>query len=212
MTPGKDFGLGGRSDNLRPLLGHGIFAQDGVGWKRSRDLLRPQFRATHTKFFGDIQTEVEKFIRGVKAFPPGMVDLHPLFLRLTMGTSITIFFGHSLEKLESTGVADVGTFARAFDHAQHHLARRGRLGDKYWILGGSSFKESCDIVHKFVDMIVENALGKSASQSSQEPTERYVFLDELISQTRDPVVLRDQLLGALLAGRDTTASLLSWTL
>ena len=40
--------------------------------------------------------------------------------------------------------------------------------------------------------------------------QRYVFLEELASQTRDPVELRAQLLNILLAGRDTTASLLSW--
>lgn len=38
---------------------------------------------------------------------------------------------------------------------------------------------------------------------------RYVFLHELASQTSDKVKIRDELLNILLAGRDTTAALLS---
>lgn len=50
---------------------------------------------------------------------------------------------------------------------------------------------------------------------SKDGKERYVFLDELIKQTQDPHTLRSELLNILLAGRDTTASLLAntwWTL
>jgi Cytochrome P450 len=39
----------------------------------------------------------------------------------------------------------------------------------------------------------------------------YTFLHALASYTRDRKVLRDQLVNVLLAGRDTTASTLSWT-
>lgn len=37
----------------------------------------------------------------------------------------------------------------------------------------------------------------------------YVFLDNLAQRTQDPKILRDQILSALLGGRDTTSSLLS---
>ena len=48
------------------------------------------------------------------------------------------------------------------------------------------------------------------SQPEKHPTpSRYVFLHELVSQTSDTVTIRSELLNILLAGRDTTASLLS---
>lgn len=40
--------------------------------------------------------------------------------------------------------------------------------------------------------------------------EKYIFLEALASETQDPIELRYQLLHILLAGRDTTASLLGW--
>lgn len=212
INPCKEFGLGARSDNFRPLLGHGIFCQDGTPWKSSRDLLRPQFMETRTKSFGNIQDEIEEFIHVVKALPTGVLDLQPLFFRLTLDTTMAVLFGKSLESLEANDGGDEAAFATAFDHAQHQLARRGRLGDLYWLLGGKSFKRSCDFVHGFVDKIIKNALEETALRSLQKPAERYVFLNELISNTRDPIILRDQLINILLAGRDTTGCLLSWTL
>lgn len=68
-------------------------------------------------------------------------------------------------------------------------------------------------MHEFVDKIVADALNEIEPEtSSKESTGRYVFLTALISKTRDQRVLRDQLINVLLAGRDTTACLLSWTL
>ena len=47
------------------------------------------------------------------------------------------------------------------------------------------------------------------SKAEKHPTSRYVFLHELVSQTADKIKIRSELLNILLAGRDTTASLLS---
>ena len=52
---------------------------------------------------------------------------------------------------------------------------------------------------------------RNARQSEIEEcrTSRYIFLHELVSQTSDKIKIRSELLNILLAGRDTTASLLS---
>ena len=208
-----EFSLGARSDNFRPLLGHGIFTQDGAAWKTSRELLRPQFMQTRSKSFGYIQEEIERFVSTLKiSTSTSRIDLQPKFFRLTLDTTMAVLFGKSLGDLNTEGI-DETDFAAAFDRAQHQLARRGRLGDFYWLLGGSEFKSSCKKVHSFVDNVVANALKEDELRSSSPAIpQRYVFLDALISMTRDPVVLRDQLINVLLAGRDTTACLLSWTM
>jgi cytochrome P450 len=65
--------------------------------------------------------------------------------------------------------------------------------------------------HDFIDFFVKQALAKEGTNSdSKGENERYVFLAALVAQTRDPIELRSQLLNILLAGRDTTASLLGW--
>ena len=42
--------------------------------------------------------------------------------------------------------------------------------------------------------------------------EKYAFIQDLYDEYKDPVLVRDQLVNVLIAGRDTTAALLSWTL
>lgn len=65
-------------------------------------------------------------------------------------------------------------------------------------------------MHDFADKYVYEALAHRASEDIEEkPPGRYVFLNELAKETNDPRQLRDELLNILLAGRDTTASLLS---
>ena len=179
----------------------------------SRDLLRPQFMHTRTKSFPDIQEVIEKLIESFKGSTDQTIDLQPLFFRLTMDTTMAVLFGRSLDAASEQNEAEEAAFAQAFDRAQHKLAQRGRLGDLYWILDGLSFRRSCRKVHAFVDRIVADALAeKKAGGSSRTREDRYVFLKALMDKTRDPKVLRDQCINVLLAGRDTTACLLSWTM
>lgn len=72
--------------------------------------------------------------------------------------------------------------------------------------------QSTDLAYiDFVDHFVEKGLAKRASLLSEKPDDsgRYLFIEELVRQTDDRVRIRSELLNILLAGRDTTASLLS---
>ena len=131
-----------------------------------------------------------------------------------MDTTLAILFGKSFDSSSNPVKADeAARFADAFDYAQHKLARRGRLGELYFLLNIPKFRRSCREVHAFIDEIVAEALAefKDTSKPQCSSQGRYVFLKALLNQTRDPKVLRDQCVNLLLAGRDTTAGLLSWT-
>lgn len=73
---------------------------------------------------------------------------------------------------------------------------------------------------RYANMFVMKAINHRASLDSAEDDQKethkldekpYVFLYELLKQTSNETELTDQLLNMLLAGRDTTASLLSIT-
>ena len=105
-------------------------------------------------------------------------------------------------------------FAHAFDEAQHCLAVRGRIANLYWMYGGKRFRNACKFVHEFVENIVAEAIKQKENKppGDHSAKEGYLFIDALIRETKDVKVIRDQLVNVLLAGRDTTACLLSWTL
>lgn len=143
------------------------------------------------------------------------MDLQPLFFLLTLDVTTAAVLGTSTNSLQDQGGKLGLAFANAFDTGQHYLAVRGRLGDLYWLFRGKKFRAACDFVHQFVDSIVAAALNKKDSAGPSEIDEEkdnYLFIDALITRTRDPRIIRDQLVNVLLAGRDTTACLLSWTL
>ncbi|KAF2430664.1 cytochrome P450 [Tothia fuscella] len=207
----SDFGLGLRSPSFYPLLGSGIFTQDGPEWKHSRDLLRPQFVQKRSENFEQLRTSVKDLI---ECLPQnGVMDLQPLFFRLTFDTTTFLLFGKSMCSLQSEDVAGQEMeFADAFNLAQDYLSHRSRLGKYYWLMNDRAFRNACKTCHRFVDDAVRSAVANFASQGeSVEGESTHTFLNALIQKTSNPKILRDQCLNILLAGRDTTACLLSWT-
>lgn len=105
-------------------------------------------------------------------------------------------------------------FAHAFNEVQRTQSIISRAGPMRVIVPKSGFKANIKIMDNFVNLYVERALRLSPEElaSKTKSDEGFTFLHELASFTRDRKVLRDQLVAVLLAGRDTTASTLSWTL
>lgn len=143
------------------------------------------------------------------------VDLQPLLFKLTLDSATEFLFGESVNSQNSSKDSDEDRFGKYFDLGQSRLGNRNRLGKLVLLIPDKDFDDSCKIVHNFVDKIVLRALEKpqlsDAEKAVEGTPERYYFLDELLKATRDPMELRSELLNILLAGRDTTASLLSNT-
>ncbi|SMQ53680.1 unnamed protein product [Zymoseptoria tritici ST99CH_3D7] len=208
-TQFEDFDLGERRKVFFALLGDGIFTQDGAAWAHTRALLRPAFYQQNTdRMLDEIDGLVGKMLRDV---PEGEeVDFQPLFFRLTLETTMSLLFGKRMEgEDEQRKKLEMDDFAAAFDEAQDWLARRGRLGGLYWLIDGPGFWRSCRTVHRFIDAAIEEAL--RVKNVNEGETEGYSVLGALLPETQDRKVLREQCLNVLLAGRDTTACLLSWT-
>lgn len=71
------------------------------------------------------------------------------------------------------------------------------------------------IINQFVMPYIEQALALPQDElekvSNFDRDNNFTFLHSIARHTRDPSVVRDQLVAVLLAGRDTTAATLSWT-
>lgn len=162
----------------------------------------------------------------IEAFPNdnSAFDIQDLFFRLALDSSTDFLFGESVESLVSshnqTGISEKSTngkqgFADAFNFSQEILAERGRAGDFYWLVTSKKFREANRVVHQFVDYYVDKALRSTSTDRGdvkdpeKNQNRRYIFLEAVAMQTRDRKALRDQMLNILLAGRDTTSSLLS---
>lgn len=213
----KDYSFGNRLEAMEPLLGHGIFNADGERWANSRHLLRPNFARDQV---ADIEAFERHFQLMLKHIPRDgkTVDLQELFFRLTIDTATEFLFNHSTNTLRVVGGDDEDNediiFGKAFNFAQHDITVRLRFGFLNHFRSNTEGDKAIDICHKYIDKWVDDALlfrneldVKKSSGAGKE--EKYFFIQEVAKQTKDKKRIRDELINILLAGRDTTASLLS---
>lgn len=205
-----DWSFGLRREISFPMFGDGIFVQEGEAWKRSRELLRPQLAYRQYEDLKVLQEPIDDLLNALPE-AGGFVDLQPLFFRFTLDTTTAFLFGKSIHSQTSEDGSPEREFATAFDTAQGYVAKRFRLLDLYWLIGGRNWRESCRKVQLFADKIIDRNLLDSKSEQSEDGG-RYVFLKAVAEACPDRAALRGQIVNILAAGRDTTACLLSWTL
>ncbi|KAK6814149.1 hypothetical protein RU639_010061 [Aspergillus parasiticus] len=235
-TQFKDFELGSSRLNLfGPVIGKGIFTTDGKEWQHSRSLLRPQFARGQVANLELEERHVQHLLDRLPVQHDSwtdVVDLGPLFFNLTLDSATEFLFGQSVNSQVASakgnqshesgaavpaGLPDGLSFGHAFDRANTVVALRSWLMDLYFLYSPAEFRKDCAEIHRFARYYVNLALAEESKsgdnkRSPENPTDSgYVFLRELVKETKDPEELRTQLLNILLAGRDTTAGLLGWT-
>ena len=202
--------MGSRRGAMLPFIGEGIFTQDGTAWKHSREMLRRPFLKSHYQDLHGFGEHTENLLAELSfrelRSSNGVVDLQPLFFRFTLATTTALIFGQSAVGHED-GQQD---FARDFDYASKITSLRARLQDFYWAYSPARYKAACRGIKDFANLFVRKALEEK--NRTGPDSDRYAFIQDLYDEMQDPALVRDQLVNVLLAGRDTTACLLSWTL
>lgn len=193
-----------------PFLGEGILTQDGSPAHRSRELLRRQFVRMQYQNLEGYSEHVENLLACLlSSNSSGIVDLQPLFFRFTLDATTAFMFGQSIGSLQSD-VLD--SFGSSFNEASLISSMRVRLSDFYWAYTPSRYSRACQVIKKYTDDYVNQALEEIKGQENGVTSNRYVFIKELYDELGDPALVRDQLVNVLMAGRDSTACLMSWTL
>ena len=146
-------------------------------------------------------------------------DIQPLLERFTMDTATEFLFGESVhsQKDDSTDTStlfskkEMMQFVEAFFAAEKTTAKSMIYGDLFWLTHDRKFKEQCKAVHNFVDMYVQRRL-RGGGSNEKPGTGKYVVLDAIVADVKDPQELRSQLLNILLAGSDTISGTLGFLL
>ena len=199
-----------RKRTLIPLLGRGIFTTDGAAWQHSRGLLRPNFASVQVRNLDMFESHIQHLLKAIPR-DGSTIDLQDLFFRYTIDSATEFLFGESVNYLAPGASVEFGaSFAEAFARAQARVAEASRTLGLSDLLGGrAQFRKDTKFIHDFVDRYIERRLKFQDSKYSEDEGDRYVFLNELVKETQDPLQIRAELLNVLVAGRDTTAGLLS---
>ncbi|PIL35071.1 cytochrome P450 [Ganoderma sinense ZZ0214-1] len=226
---------------LNTLLGSGVFNSDGEMWKFHRSMTRPFFskdRVTHFDIFDrHAEHALNKMAARLKEGVP--VNWQDMVSRFTMDSATEFLFGKDVCSLDapipypSTHQRATNTnmnmlaeaehpadkFVQAFQAGQEATAMRTRFLQS-WPLAefwGDKVERQLGAVHRFIDPIVEDALRRKVErQWKEEDTEKDVrddetLLEHLVKLTDDAKVIKDETLNILLAGRDTTACTLTFS-
>lgn len=199
---------------FRPTFGHGIFTTDGKEWENSRALLRPNFTRSQV---GDLETFESHIKALIKRIPTNgeTVDLQQLFFMLTMDSATEFLFGTSSDVLGTDSSRERGVkFQDAFTYVTERMGLESRVGKLATIFPNKKMDDSIKFVHEYIGPYIRKAVELRkpgfVDEKVEEGRARYVFLEELAKQNIGEKKIQDELLNILLAGRDTTASLLSY--
>jgi cytochrome P450 len=172
-------------------------------------MIRRELQHERYGSLGAFQTAVEELIQILRV-GKGAVDLQALFFRLTLDTTMSFLFDQSLCSLTAVKGSEERNFVDNFDIAQKRAANRMRLPNFPWFLDSSNQQQACKEMEAFIDRLLDQKFGKE--NSGPDSAQNFRFLDTIAQDVPHRAALRGQVLHFLAAGRDTTASLLSWTL
>jgi fatty acid omega-hydroxylase len=209
---------------MKELLGSGIFNADGEGWLYQRKTASRMFTAKVFKehIWVVVERNAAKLRELLVAAEGGApIDLFNFMNRFTLDTIGEVGFAKSIGSLDDPTSPFLGSFDRAqqiciwrFYNAAWPLMRRFGLGteresDKHFGL--------LDTYSREVVRDLREATSSSSKDTKENAIARQSFVGLFLqdAQARGEEVsedfLRDLVLNFLIAGRDTTAQALSWT-
>ncbi|HKN97070.1 MAG TPA: cytochrome P450 [Pseudonocardiaceae bacterium] len=193
----------------RKALGDGLLTSEGELWRKQRRTIQPVFQhkrvAAQAGVIADEAARLVKRLRGHIGGPPVDV-LHEL-------TGLTLaVLGQALLDADLSAFASVGhSFEAVQDQAMFEMETMGLVPLWLPLPKQRRFHKAKQDLARIVDALVAQRLA--------EPTDGDDVLTRLIESTRaeaNPKVgeqrMRDELVTLLLAGHETTASTLGWTL
>ncbi|KKF92677.1 Cytochrome P450 52A1 [Ceratocystis platani] len=238
----SDFGKGAKfHSEWKDFLGDSIFTTDGPTWHRTRQLIRTQFVKDRVGDLGIFERHMPAFltacangdvaVNGSGGLDGGsekirdaahskVFDISDLFFRLTLDVTTDFLFGANVNSVLTPN----SHFAKAFDEVQQHQNLVSHMPCINWLLPRRKFRANMALINSFIQGFIDQTLSLRTNEAKSSNTEsdtdaddkknsqNYTFLHALAGYTRDPVVLRDQIISVLLAGRDTTAGTLSFAL
>ncbi|KAK0462778.1 cytochrome P450 monooxygenase pc-3 [Armillaria novae-zelandiae] len=218
---------------IKALAGVGVFNSDGERWKFHRTTTRPFFNKARISDFDNFERHAVSTISQIKArlregYP---VDFQDVVGRFTMDSATEYLFGKDVNSIAAGLPYPAGSplagslhfinhpsnsFVKAFVKAQEQIVIRTQRGPSWPLseLWEDEVQPHREVINDFVQPMLSEALDRKAKggkpAGSDKDLESMSLLDRLVQDIDDPKVIQDELINILIAGRDTTSSLLTF--
>jgi cytochrome P450 len=203
---------GDRIQITAPLIGNGLFASEGAFWRRQRRMMQPAFHRREIARLAHIMVEVIQ--ETMAGWEPCIdlgerLDMQHEMMKLTMEVVTRTLFTNSLAPAE---VAEMG---RQITFLLDVITERGqvpiRLGEKLPTARNRRFDAGVAAINAIVYRLIE------ARRAGGDPGDDLLGMlltaqDEETGERMTDEQLRDELVTMFLAGHETTAIALSWSI
>ncbi|CAI0405966.1 unnamed protein product [Linum tenue] len=206
---------------MEVLLGDGIFNVDGELWRKQRKTASFEFASKNlrdfsTVVFREYSLKLSAILTETSSHNQ-VVDMQELLMRMTLDSICKVGFGVEIGTLAPD--LPENQFAQAFDTA--NIIVTLRFIDPLWRIkklfnAGSEalLDKSIKIINDFTYSVIRRR--KAELEEAQMRQMKHDILSRFIELGEDPESkmtdksLRDVVLNFVIAGRDTTATTLSW--
>jgi len=221
----------GRPARMREVLGEvsapgypsdavqwGVFAAEGEEWKKQRRLVVTALNTNHLhRYFSIVRTATARLHRRLEAVADdgGPVEISDLFSSFTVDVTSALALGHDLNTLEGGDVE----LQRHIQHMVAMIGRRIAAPVAYWrwfkLPADRALDRSAAEIYGAVEDFIER--GRSRLEAEPERCESpRNLLDGLLAAQKTDGAFSDEeivynVLTILIAGEDTTAHTLGWT-
>ncbi|EAH7117288.1 cytochrome P450 [Campylobacter jejuni] len=200
---------------LSPLLGESIFTTNGEVWKKQRELLRPSFEMTRiNKVFNLMSEAVADMMDRFSKYPNhAIIEVDEAMTFITADVIFRTIMSSKLD--EEKGKKILNAFVTFQEQSVHTAMRRMFRFPKWlsYVLGDRKRAKAGDVIRQVLSDIIkprydmadnaefEDILGSLLLVVDADTNKRFSF-EEIL----------DQVAMLFLAGHETTASSLTWTL
>lgn len=193
---------------LKTLLGEGLLTAEGESWFWQRRLAQPMFQQKRIDNYGQIM--VESTDRMLQTWLDGEThDVHTDMMHLTLQIVMKCIFNANVDTGEAQAIAN------ALDVAMNWFESKRRQNFLVWEWFPRPENVKYHQAIAKMDAAIYNLIATRRQQTEQTPDLLSMLMaarDEETGQQMDDKLLRDEVATLMLAGHETTANALSWTL
>mmetsp|Transcript_2276 Transcript_2276/g.2755 ORF Transcript_2276/g.2755 Transcript_2276/m.2755 type:complete len:778 (+) Transcript_2276:162-2495(+) len=209
---------------LEPIMGKGLIPADPVTWKVRRRAVAPGFHKKWLKqMVGLFADRADILIDDLQKRSSAVVDMEERFCSVTLD-----IIGKSVFNYDFGSVNEESPIVKAVYRVLREAEHRSSSFIPYWNLpyadqwmgGQVEFRRDmtmlddilCDLINDAIQTRSEASIEELEERENEENPSLLRFLVDMRGEDLSSSVLRDDLMTMLIAGHETTAAVLTWTL
>lgn len=193
--------------HVTSLFGQGLLTSEGSHWVQQRKLIQPAFHRDRINGYGAVM--VERTEHMLESWRDGQTrDVHSDMMHLTMEIVVRTLFGSDVSAEDAAAVSDA--FNVAVEQIAVRFRRPFRIPDWIPLPSNVKFNRSVRELDRLMYSLIRAR--RATSERGNDLLSMLVDARDENGQAMSDQQLRDEAITLFLAGHETTAIALSWTL